>query len=38
MLGGKGEGGGKGRAPEEPSYESPSYEEPSFNPDDDIPF
>jgi single-strand DNA-binding protein len=38
MLGGKGEGGGRTRAPEEPSYEQPSYEEPAFNPDDDIPF
>ncbi len=38
MLGGKGEGGGRTRTPEEPSYEQPSYEEPAFNPDDDIPF
>jgi single-strand DNA-binding protein len=38
MLGGKGEGGGRARTTEEPSYEQPSYEEPAFNPDDDIPF
>jgi single-strand DNA-binding protein len=39
MLGAKGDGGGRGKAPAEQGFgDAPAYEEPSFNPDDDIPF
>jgi single-strand DNA-binding protein len=39
MLGAKGDGGGRSKAPAEQGYgDAPAYEEPSFNPDDDIPF
>jgi single-strand DNA-binding protein len=37
MLGGKGDGGSRGRGQDDSSY-APSYDEPAFNPDDDIPF
>lgn len=38
MFGGKGDGGGRAKVSEEPSYGAQSHDEPTFNPDDDIPF